>query len=488
MEPLRILNVCAEFAPLAKSGGLGDVTAGLTRELTAAGHDVVTVLPRYGSIAAPAADPVGSPGTLEYDGATLTYSIFALDAGAGLGRLHVVDCPELIGEEIYGAGPREAHRFALLCRAALELCRALDWAPDILHCHDWHTALVPAMLHAAARAEASGKRALFAETSTVLTIHNIGYQGVFPVRVLRDAGCGDLLSLTDQEDLAAGDVNVLKTGIMHADALTTVSPTHAAEIQTPQYGMGLEGLLRRRAHRLQGILNGVDYSVWSPETDPYIEDHYSAGSPGDKVRNKQALLEEVGLDIPADTPLLGMVSRLVRQKGIDLLVAVLPGLLRERPLGCVVLGTGEPPYTRELRALAQDWPDRLAFVEAYDDGLAHRILAGSDLLAIPSRYEPCGLTQLYALRYGTVPVVRRTGGLADSIRHFDPAAGTGNGSVFEHADAGGLRWGLSTALDWKDDADVWARLMRNGMGEDFSWRHRVADYQALYRTLAGQRA
>jgi len=478
---VRIFNACAELVPLAKSGGLGDVTTGLTRYLAGAGHDVVTLLPRYGVIAAPAKTnpPVAGPILLKVADETLDYSIYAQETGASLGRVYVVDCPELLGDEIYGSGEREAHRFILLCRAALELCRTLDWPPQIIHCHDWHTALIPAMLRDAEQ------ESYWAGTSTVLTIHNIGYQGVFPARVLRDAGFENLLSLTDPEDLARDEINLLKTGIRHADALTTVSPTYAAEIQSSEFGMGLENLLRQRRHRLQGILNGADYSLWNPQSDPHIEAHYSAESPSNKVRNKTALADEVALDITVDVPLIGMVSRLVLQKGIDLLVAVLPGLLREQDVGCVVLGTGESAYTDQLRALALDWPDRLAFIEAYDEGMAHRILAGSDILVIPSRYEPCGLTQLYALRYGTVPVVRQTGGLADTIRQFDPATGAGNGSVFKQASARGLRWGLSTALDWYRDPNAWNQIVLNGMREDFSWQHRGRDYEALYRTLAG---
>jgi len=483
---LRIFNVCAEFVPLAKAGGLGDVTGALSRYLTGVGHDVVTLLPRYGVIAAanasetPVAGPIDfpCPGDLPVDGGTLTYSIYQLDVDAELGRVFVVDCPALLGEEVYASGEREAHRFFLLSRAALQLCRALDWSPDVVHCHDWHTALTPALIRQAAR-----KEPLFVGVSTVLTLHNIGYQGVFPAQVLRDAGLADLLPQTDKSDLARDEVNLLKTGVMHADALTTVSPTHAKEIRTVEYGMGLESLLRKRGHRLLGILNGVDYSLWDPTSDPLIEVPYSAAAPGGKAKNKAALLAEAGLEVPEGTPVLGMVSRLVLQKGIDLFVAALTELLAERPVACVVLGTGELPYTDELRALADDWPDRLAFIEAYDDRMAHRILAGSDILVIPSRYEPCGLTQLYALRYGTVPVVRKTGGLADSIHHFDPESGAGNGSVFEDADVSGLRWGLATALDWYAQPETWARIVANGMREDHSWQHRAPEYEALYRKL-----
>ena len=483
---MRIFNVCAEFVPLAKAGGLGDVTAALSHYLSGVGHDVVTLLPRYGiidapdSTAIPVAGPVNfaGPDDLQVGGGTLAYSIYPLDFRPDSGRVFVVDCPLLLGEEIYASGDQEAHRFILLSRAALELCRALEWSPDIVHCHDWHTALTPALIHQAARNEP-----LFAGTSTVLTIHNIGYQGVFPAQVLRDAELAELLPLTDQDDRARDEVNFLKTGLMYADALTTVSPTHAKEIRTAEYGMGLEGLLSKRGHRLHGILNGVDYSLWDPASDKLIAAPYSADAPQDKAKNKAALLADAGLDVPAGTPVLGMISRLVLQKGIDLFVAALTEMLAERPVACVVLGTGESPYTDELRALAEEWPERLAFIEAYDDRMAHLILAGSDILVIPSRYEPCGLTQMYALRYGTVPVVRNTGGLADSIRHFDPDSGDGNGSVFEDADVGGLKWGLVTALDWHAQPETWARIVANGMREDHSWQHRAPEYEALYRKL-----
>jgi len=480
---LRILNVCAEFVPLAKAGGLGDVTSALASYLTDAGHDVVTILPRYGLMPAPETEPVDR--TRQYDcaGSEHDYSIFPADADDRFGRVYVVECPELFGKEIYAAGEAELHRFALLSIAALVACRALDWSPEVLHCHDWHTALMPAMLRDAARSDA-----LFVDTSSVLTIHNIGYQGVFPTTAMRDVGLDHLLEYADADDVDRDEINLLRTGIMHADAMTTVSPTHAIEIRTPEYGMGLDALLRQRGHRLQGILNGVDYSLWSPDSDAHLEAGYSADTIGDKRRNKLALTSEAGLSLDADTPVVGMISRLVLQKGIDLLVDVLPGLFDERELGCVVLGTGEPPYTDDLRSLAAARPDRLAFIEAYDDRMAHRILAGCDMLVIPSRYEPCGLTQMYALRYGTVPVVRKTGGLADSIRHFDPESGAGNGIVFEHADPSGLRWGLSTALDWYDRPETWGKIVRNGMAEDFSWAHRAPEYDALYRTIAGRRA
>ena len=487
MNGIRILHVCAEFAPLAKSGGLGDVTAGLAGTLAEAGQDVCVVIPRYGMIDTAMAyvDPQPAVESTRFNlsGTELSYSVLRqLDTPANL-SVFLVDCRELFGEQhIYGSGDREAHRFMLLSRAALALCRQLEWPPDIVHCHDWHTALLPLLL-----SEARGSDRVFEPSSSVLTIHNIGYQGVFPTRVMREAGRAQLLKRFDPVDVANSEVNFLKTGIEHADALTTVSRTHAREIQSPAYGMGLDPLLRRRSHRLQGILNGVDHSCWNPATDPALVRNYTASTLAHKADSKQALIKELGLDIEAGSPLIGVVSRLVRQKGIDLIVDAAPQIVGGRQVGMAILGAGEPPYAAALRELADEFPGQIVFVEAHDETLAHRILAGTDLLLVPSRYEPCGLTQLYALRYGTVPVVRKTGGLADTIAHYDPGTRQGNGSVFEHADAAGLRWAVNTALGWYSDHDTWQQLMRNGMAADFSWEHQALEYLSLYgRLLAGR--
>ncbi|MBN1239877.1 MAG: glycosyltransferase, partial [Gammaproteobacteria bacterium] len=282
-------------------------------------------------------------------------------------------------------------------------------------------------------------------------------------------------------------VNFLKTGIRFAERITTVSPRYAEEIQSsPEFGMGLEDLLRERRHELSGILNGVDYRLWSPETDPFIEPHFSRADPAGKQLVKRALC--AALSLPEQAPLVGVVTRLFYQKGIDLLVDALPVLLEQTDACFALLGSGDAELERALAQAAARHPDRVSFTRGYDEALAHRILAGSDLVLVPSRYEPCGLTQMYALRYGTVPVVRATGGLADTIRHFDPATGQGNGSVFDHADVDGLIWGLTTALLWYADAHAWRRLVDNGMRADFSWARQAEPYEALYRELLGQPA
>jgi starch synthase len=283
---------------------------------------------------------------------------------------------------------------------------------------------------------------------------------------------------------SGGTFNFLRAGLRTADVLTTVSRTYASEIRTPEFGMGLEDVLNDRADDLIGILNGVDYDVWSPGSDPFIETHYGATDVSPKYRIKGALAQRAGLLPDQNAPLLGGVSRLATQKGIDLVAAVLPTLVAATRANFVFLGNGDPIVAAELHRLATAHPRRIAFMEGYDEQLAHQIFAGADIALVPSRYEPCGLTQMYALRYGTIPVVRATGGLADTVQHFDPAAGTGNGSVFRDADAQGFLWGLQCALRWFDDPAAWARLMSNAMAADFSWRKQVRPYEALYRAIA----
>ena len=389
--------------------------------------------------------------------------------------INVVDCPALFGGGVYDEGEREAQRFMLLSRAALETAAAVGFQPDIVHCHDWHASPAAVLLKGPYRGER-----LFRQTYTVLTIHNIGYQGVFDASVLDGA---DLRALFAPAGVPRPQVNFLRAGITHADALTTVSPTHAREIQTPEYGKGLDELLRQRRHRLAGILNGVDYAQWSPETDSLLPAPYSVRDPSGKGASRSALLRELRLDAAADVPVVGLVTRLAEQKGIELIVGALPALLAVRPFVCAFLGNGERRYVEALRELVRKFPGRMAHVDAHDETLAHLILAGSDLLLVPSLYEPCGLTQLYAMRYGTVPVVRQTGGLADTVEHFSPATGQGTGSVFRDADVGGLTWGLGAALDWFPDRRAWEQVMRNGMTRDFSWDHQGLKYEELFSRL-----
>jgi starch synthase len=478
---VRVLEICAEFVPYAKVGGLGDVTAGLSGYLAAQGHSVVIVLPNYGAVSGPVSleqKPAMPARTATCAGKRYDYRAFKVRTDPAQPAVYLIDCPELFsGEEIYVAGEAEPLRFLLLSQAALELCEAIGFTPHIVHCHDWHTAPATVLLRAGLWPD------MFAESRSVLTMHNIGYQGVFPDRLLALGRYPEALGAFG-DAVAAGEVNLLRAGILCADALTTVSPTYAGEIQGPAYGYGLETLLRERRARLTGILNGVDYSSWDPRHDPMLLVPYSESSLEGKRQNRSALADMVGLRLGPAEPLVGFVSRLALQKGLDLILEALPPLLRARRFGCVFLGSGDRLYVDGLTALAAEFPGRVAFLQAQDEMMAHRIIAGSDILLVPSRYEPCGLTQMYALRYGTVPVVRQTGGLADTIVHFDPATGRGNGSVFLNADATGLAWGLGTALDWFADQALWLRLMQNGMREDFSWARQGPHFEELFASLA----
>src|SRR5690606_3542973 len=341
----------------------------------------------------------------------------------------LLDLGSLTGDAVYMADERDGYRFLKLAEAAIAYDDAHGFTPDVVHCHDWHAALVPDLLCAAGRA-----------TPTVLTLHNIGYQGLFDAGVLAASRYSKLAETISSDARANGSVNFLRAGLRSATALTTVSPTYAREIRTPAFGMGLETILEERHAALTGILNGVDYETWSPESDPLLDVHYDARDVTPKTQLKAALCMDLGLDVEPKAPLLGVVSRLVSQKGIDLVAAVLPQLLAETRVRLALLGSGDDDVAAELERLAAAHPRRVSVTLGYDERLAHRILAGSDLALVPSRYEPCGLTQMYALRYGTIPVVRATGGLADTVRHFDPATGEGTGSVFLDADPGGLLW------------------------------------------------
>jgi starch synthase len=487
---MKILMVCSEFAPLAKTGGLADAVTGLSDALAARGHDVRILLPKYAHLPLPGTElqPAGKPGgrhrfhevvPAKPAGRTAPpseRSTESLKTRRAVPRIYLFDLAELTPGKIYLGDDRDAGRFIRLTDAAVKLPDALDWQPDVLHCHDWHAALVPLAEHARYPAR---------DIPTVLTLHNIGYQGIFADAVLGTYGLEEIRSVAAPDALAGGTLNFLRAGLRAADVLTTVSPTYAGEIRTPAFGMGLEDVLNDRGADLVGILNGVDYELWSPNTDPFIDTHYNAANVSPKYRIKGGLEQRMGLVPDQNAPLLGAVSRLATQKGIDLVAAVLPTLLADTRANFVFLGNGDATVAAELRRLATAHPRRVAFTEGYDEGLAHQIFAGADIALVPSRYEPCGLTQMYALRYGTIPVVRATGGLADTIEHFDPVAGTGNGSVFRDADAGGLLWGIRSALAWFDDPAAWSRLIANAMAADFSWRKQVRPYEGVYRKLAG---
>ncbi|NNF05235.1 MAG: glycogen synthase GlgA, partial [Candidatus Eisenbacteria bacterium] len=467
----------SEYAPFAKTGGLADVVAALTEQLHKTGHDVRTFIPLYPRIWEAGLDlrPVDfiQEVPIQLGPWTYAFSIFVADVGETKTPVYFVDCPQLYGREnIYTADEDEHLRFLLLTRAALESCQRMGFSPHIAHSHDWQSSFMPLFIKSVYEWDQ-----LFKPTKSVLTIHNIGYQGSFSSEAVHDLSLGGREHLLHQEDLNGGVINALKTGVMYADAITTVSETYAREIQTEEFGMGLEGFLQERRQRLIGIVNGVDYQAWSPETDKLIPHAYSPKKMAGKKKNKKALLEGLGLPFDAKAPTLGIVSRLTFQKGFELLFDVLPALLKKYDLRFVVLGSGEQKYVDFFQSLQRNFPSKVCFYHGYSNELAHLIEAGSDLFLMPSRFEPCGLNQMYSLRYGTIPVVRKTGGLADTVTQFNPKTGEGTGVVFDHFTAEGMNWALKFALTLFDTPNQWKQVQKNAMAVDFSWDRQVKQYE-----------
>jgi len=480
---LTVCLLASEAAPLSKTGGLADVSSALTKYLHAAGHDVRLFTPLYSSINRSKfpMQPVEGMQNMDVGVGEHSYvmSVMSTRMPGSTALIYLIDCPALFSRPtLYTTDADEHLRFLAFTRAAFVCCQRMQWSPQILHCNDWHTAFAPLFLKALYDWDR-----LFAGTRSVLTIHNIGYQGTFASSAIEDLSLGPKNYMLHQDDLRAGRINPLRQGILYADLITTVSPTHAREICTDQYGMGLQDSLRARAGSLVGILNGVDYSEWDPRNDQYLPKHFDQDTLGVKAELKQQLLERVGLTTSPQTPLAGIVSRLASQKGFDLMFESLPAVLEWRDLSVLALGSGEPQYEEFLTELQQSFPGRVVFKRGYDDELAHWIEAACDMFLMPSLYEPCGLNQMYSLRYGTVPIVRKTGGLADSVEHYDPATGRGTGIVFNDYDAEALEWGINTALDWYAEPERWKRIVRNGMERDFSWQRQGGLYVELYKRL-----
>jgi len=466
--------VSSEAAPLAKTGGLADVVGSLPHYLRSLGDEAAVVIPRYGSITLHGARRV-------YDSMPIylglaRYDVAIYQAAAEF-PLFLVDCPPLYDRTgFYGNSgvdyPDNHIRFAVFARAALGVARHL-FLPDILHCHDWQAGLVPAYLRTTFASDPT-----FLGVKTLFTIHNLGYQGLFPATALADVALDPAVFSPARMEFF-GRLSYIKGGIAYADALNTVSPTYAREIQTPEYGFGLDGALRARAAVLTGILNGVDYREWSPDVDPLIPARFSPDDLSGKRICKEHLLAELGLPAAAmDRPLIGVVSRFTRQKGTAIIAGALPSILAEDTY-LAALGTGEPEYEAFFRQMAADHPGRVAVQVGFDNGLAHRIEAGSDMFLMPSRYEPCGLNQIYSLRYGTVPVVRATGGLDDTIEE-------GTGFKFVEYSSQALAAAVSDAVQAFADRKAWEAMMRRGMRQDFSWAASAAAYSALYGRLLGR--
>ena len=481
---MKILFVASEGLPFSKTGGLADVVEALPKALVALGHEVGVALPRYRgtktsgtllpSLTVPLGDRLYFPDVL---------------GGAPVQGVHYffVDEPTLFDrEQLYGEKgkdyPDNAERFALFSRAAIEIAKRI-WMPDVIHCHDWQTALVPVLLRTSYEADT-----MMRSVPVVFTIHNMGYHGLFNRDILQQIGAPESLFHQDALEFF-GKVNYLKGGLVFSDYLTTVSRRYAREIQTADYGHGLEGVVHGRGDRMVGILNGVDYAAWSPENDTFTAARYTAKDLAGKRLCKKDLLEQFKLpttEKDLNRPLIGIVSRFADQKGFDLIAQDADEILAE-DLTIVALGAGEPKYEHLFRELATRFAEKLGVKVAYDNAIAHKIEAGSDMFLMPSRYEPCGLNQIYSLRYGTVPVVRATGGLDDTIQDFDPQTGQGTGFKFEAYDGQALLACIRRALATYRDPKAWKKLQTNGMAKDFSWKASAAEYAQLYETARKSR-
>ncbi|OFZ90912.1 MAG: starch synthase [Betaproteobacteria bacterium RIFCSPLOWO2_12_FULL_62_58] len=480
---LRVLFVVSELAPWVKTGGLGEVAATLPAALRALGVDVRVLVPGYPAVLH-ALPHAGAAADFPHLGGVLPRALLrAAETPAGI-PLFVVECPQLytrpggLYQDNNGVDWPDNHlRFGLLSRVAAAIASGVDeigWRPAIVHCHDWQTGLAPAYLHYHAPHAAR----------TVCSIHNVAYQGVFPPRTLQELGLPPQAFAINGVEYH-GKLSFLKAGIQYADRLTTVSPTYAREIQTEAFGFGLDGLLRSRADVLCGILNGIDTRRWNPATDDYLVQRYDGSCVESKVANKSALQRRVRLPVTDDVPLLGVLSRFTHQKGLDLLLDVAQKVIRQ-PAQIVVLGEGEKALAAKFMALARAHRERCAAVIRFDEPLAHLIEAGADIFVMPSRYEPCGLNQMYSLRYGTPPVVRATGGLADTVVDCNERTvqeGTANGFVFEEPTPAALLKALDRAVTTWRDRVAWRRLQRNGMRMDFGWEASALRYRDLYRAL-----
>jgi starch synthase len=485
---MQIVFAASECAPLAKTGGLADVVGALPRELVKLGHQVTVYLPLYPRVRKHIeGEPRFAVRSLTIPFRYYNRFVGIVDGGQRDGvQFYFVDCPELFGRpELYGPSGGEyvdnAERFGLYCRAVLEAAKILG-VPQVFHLHDWQAALIAVYLRTVYSADP-----VLRATATVLTIHNAAYQGKFPPRTTEDLLFPWEVFTKDQVE-QYDRFNFLKGGLVFSDLMTTVSRKYAEEIQTDEFGEQLEGVLRQRADDLRGILNGVDYAHWDPAGDTHIAACYTPQSLAGKRNCRADLLHTFGLEnVPETAPVIGIVSRLVAQKGFDL-VARAAEQMMARDVAIVALGTGDPKLENFFRGWAFRHPDRVAVRIRYDETLAHKIEAGADIFLMPSHYEPCGLNQIYSLRYGTVPIVRATGGLDDTIEEWNPGKGTGTGFKFHGYEPRDLLAAIDRALDAFVDRKSWRRLMRNGMTRDYGWAGSAKEYAAVYEEATQRRA
>jgi starch synthase len=479
---MKAVIVSSEVVPFAKTGGLADVSGALPKALAKAGVSVSIIMPFYRKISAKkfGIKPTKKSVKVMIGNKEVTGEIHTAKLDRKI-EVYFIEQPKYFDrEELYqtieGDYPDNAERFAFFSKAALALIENLNLKFDIIHCHDWQSALIPVYLKTLYK-----NHKLLAPIKSVLTIHNLGYQGLFPHTDMNIVGLGWEYFTFDKLEFY-GKVNFLKGGIVYADAITTVSKKYAREILTPEFGCGLEGALMQRQKDLYGLLNGIDYSEWNPATDPLIPQKFSPDDMTGKSACRVALQKHFKLPLRADIPIFGMISRLTIQKGWDLLEGVLPKLM-ESDVQFVILGTGEAKYHQLLKQLASKFPKGVGLALAFDNNLAHLIEAGSDFFLMPSHYEPCGLNQMISMKYGTIPIVRATGGLDDSVIQFDRKTMAGNGFKFTEYKEEDFLASITNAMEVFSQKKLWKKLVSNAMGEDFSWDKRVYEYIDLYKKL-----
>jgi starch synthase len=487
-KPLRVLFVTPEAVPFAKTGGLADVAGALPKFLQSLGCEVRVVMPFYRMVRESGlpVQPLGEEIEVPYRGEVLRADLYTGELSGGV-PIYFIGREEFFDREFLYATPKgdyfdNAERFIFFSKAACILARQIRFSPEILHHHEWQSGLIPAYLKSVYRDDPFLSRA-----ADVFTIHNIAYQGLFKKEKfwLTDLPA----EMYSPEGVEFWErINFMKAGIVYADVINTVSRKYGEEIQTAEYGYGLEGILRKRKEDLYGILNGVDYEEWDPSRDRYIAARYSVEDPSGKRECKRDLLREVGLPSSLErVPLLGMISRLTDQKGFDLLAEILEDLFK-LDIGFVLLGTGEQKYHDLFAGVARRFPKKTGIRIAYDDRLAHKIEAGADLFLMPSKFEPCGLNQIYSLKYGTIPIVRATGGLDDTIVNYHPVTGEGNGFKFVPYEARAFLNRIKAAIGFYGQPNPWRRLMRNAMTADFSWQRSAESYVQLYRRAMEKKA
>lgn len=482
MKNLKILFASSEVTPFAKTGGLADVSGSLPQALEILGHQVVIVMPLYRSVKEGKQNikQVEKSLSVPFRGQNLDTQAFVAKTGKDI-PVYFIQREEFFDRSgLYGTSQGDyfdnPERFIFFSRSVLELSQLLGFQPDIIHCHDWQTSLIPVYLK-----NIYIKNPSFQQAHTVFTIHNLAYQGVFSKEIMLVSGLPSVLfSMKGLEYY--GKMNFMKGGIVFSDVITTVSQKYAQEIQTPEYGYGLEGVLKDRSADIYGILNGVDYTSWNPKTDPHIVSPFERRDFSGKRKCKEELIEIFKLKGSDGFPIIGMISRLADQKGFDILAEAMDSLVK-LGLYLVILGTGDAKYEKQFTALGKKYPSRLGVKIAFDNELAHKIEAGSDMFLMPSKYEPCGLNQMYSLKYGTIPVVRATGGLEDTIKEFNPESQKGNGFKFKAYSSSDLVKAVKRAIYIYKNKLLWTKLMTNAMNEDFSWGKSAQKYEEIYKKV-----